>query len=74
MTAVVSSGTSSALSGGTAMETLVGERVAELVVSERTEVAEGVVTLRLTAPDGAELPAFTPGAHVDLLLEPDLTR
>ena len=50
------------------------EHVAELVVAERTEAAEGVVALVLTDPGGGDLPAWTPGAHVDLLLSPDLTR
>ena len=58
----------------TAMATLYSEHVAELVVAERTEVAEGVVALGLADPDGGELPAWTPGAHVDLLLGPELTR
>jgi cytochrome P450/ferredoxin-NADP reductase len=42
-----------------------------LVVGERTEVAEGVVTLALA---GADLPSWEPGAHVDLLLGNGLTR
>ncbi|MER7761357.1 PDR/VanB family oxidoreductase [Streptomyces sp. NPDC097619] len=40
-------------------------------VAARTEPAAGVVRLRLTAPD---LPAWTPGAHVDLLLPSGLVR
>ncbi|MGY1809507.1 PDR/VanB family oxidoreductase [Blastococcus sp. SYSU D00669] len=58
----------------TAMATIYSEHVGELVVAERTEAADGVVTLVLEHPDGEELPAWTPGAHVDLLLGPDLTR
>jgi ferredoxin-NADP reductase len=43
-------------------------------VQEKTPVAEGVVTLTLTAPDGGRLPDWTPGAHVDLVLDNGLTR
>jgi len=58
----------------TAMATIYSEHVSELVVAERTLVADGVVALVLEHPDGEELPAWTPGAHVDLLLTPELTR
>lgn len=37
----------------------------ELLVVERVEAAEGVVALRL---EGAELPGWEPGAHIDLVL------
>ncbi|PZA21594.1 oxidoreductase [Modestobacter versicolor] len=43
-------------------------------VQDKVQVAEGVVTLTLTAPDGGRLPDWTPGAHVDLTLENGLTR
>jgi len=56
------------------MATLYSEHVEEVVVWDRTEVAEGVVTLTLADPGGGELPGWTPGAHVDLLLTPELTR
>ncbi|QJY48271.1 PDR/VanB family oxidoreductase [Pseudonocardia broussonetiae] len=46
----------------------------ELVVDDRSEVADGVVALRLRDPSGADLPAWEPGAHVDLVLEDDLVR
>ena len=36
--------------------------------------AEGVISLELRAPDGAALPAWTPGAHIDLLLPSGLVR
>lgn len=58
----------------TAMTTLYSEHVSDLQVAARADVAEGIVSLTLTVPDGAELPAWTPGAHVDLLLTPELTR
>ena len=58
----------------TAMATLYSEHVSELVVAAREPVADGVVSLVLEHPEGGELPAWTPGAHVDLLLGPDLVR
>jgi ferredoxin-NADP reductase len=33
-----------------------------------------VVLLTLRRPDGGDLPAWAPGAHIDLILRPDLTR
>lgn len=50
------------------------EQRLRLAVARRTEGAEGVVVLELTDPAGADLPAWTPGAHVDLLLTDSLTR
>src|SRR5215210_429756 len=58
----------------TAMATIYSEHVGDLVVADRTPVADGVVSLVLEHPDGEELPAWTPGAHVDLVLSPELTR
>lgn len=43
-----------------------------LVVSARVPVAEGVVELTLTSPD--PLPAWEPGAHIDLVLRPGVVR
>jgi ferredoxin-NADP reductase len=40
----------------------------------REAVADGVVTLTLADPTGAELPEWAPGAHIDLLLTPSLVR
>lgn len=40
----------------------------ELVVREMTTEADGVLALRLAAPDGAELPRWVPGAHLDVFL------
>ncbi|MEV0391254.1 PDR/VanB family oxidoreductase [Nonomuraea sp. NPDC050643] len=56
------------MSGGT----VVGER--KLVVHARERAAEGVVVLDLRDPAGAALPAWAPGAHIDLLLASDLVR
>jgi ferredoxin-NADP reductase len=46
----------------------------DLVVHDRREPADGVVALELRDPSGAELPAWAPGAHVDLVLTDDLVR
>ncbi|WP_181794585.1 PDR/VanB family oxidoreductase [Streptomyces sp. WELS2] len=46
----------------------------DLVVVRRTDEADGVVSLDLRRPDDAPLPAWTPGAHVDLVLAPGLVR
>jgi ferredoxin-NADP reductase len=45
-----------------------------LVVRERAEVAEGVVTLTLGDPSGAELPSWSAGSHIDLILGDALVR
>ncbi|MGY1637679.1 PDR/VanB family oxidoreductase [Geodermatophilus sp. SYSU D00742] len=46
----------------------------KLQVASRTEGAEGVVVLELRDPSGADLPAWAPGAHLDLELPNGLTR
>lgn len=46
----------------------------ELVVKAMGLEAERVLSLTLTAPDGAALPAWAPGAHIDLELAPGLVR
>ncbi|MCM2580000.1 PDR/VanB family oxidoreductase [Streptomyces meridianus] len=50
------------------------EATTELVVAARTEEALGVVSLTLRRPGGGMLPPWEPGAHIDLVLEPDLVR
>jgi ferredoxin-NADP reductase len=52
----------------------VQELEAELVVDQHSEVADGVVMLTLRDPSGRALPTWMPGAHVDLVLAPDLVR
>jgi len=47
---------------------------AELTVEHRGVVAEGVVSLTLRQADHRQLPPWSPGAHVDLVLESGLTR
>ncbi len=45
-----------------------------LTVHRRRSAADGVVVLDLRDPAGAELPRWSPGAHVDLALPGGLTR
>lgn len=58
----------------TAMATVFSERRSDLVVTARESVGDGVVSLTLADPTGSELPAWTPGAHIDLLLDDALVR
>ncbi|GAA2102851.1 PDR/VanB family oxidoreductase [Actinomadura alba] len=51
-----------------------GEFAAELHVTERETVADGVVALTLADPGGRGLPAWSPGAHIDLSPRPDVVR
>ena len=46
----------------------------EARVAGREVLADGVVRLTLVRGDGAPMPAWQPGAHVDLVLGPDLVR
>jgi len=48
--------------------------VATLVVTVSETVAAGVRLLRLARTDGLDLPAWEPGAHIDLRLPGDLVR
>lgn len=43
------------------------------VIGKR-EVADGVVTIQLADAQGAQAPGWTPGSHIDLLLDDDLVR
>ena len=52
----------------------VHEFTTDLVVHRRHAAADGVVALDLVDPQGDELPAWEPGAHVDLLLDEGLVR
>ncbi|MFD6059843.1 PDR/VanB family oxidoreductase [Rhodococcus wratislaviensis] len=45
-----------------------------LVVASRFDAADGVAVLRLWHPDGSDLPPWSPGAHIDLVLTPEITR
>src|SRR3954463_3265035 len=46
----------------------------DLMIHERRDEADGVVSLVLGRADGGELPAWAPGAHVDVTLGDDLVR
>jgi ferredoxin-NADP reductase len=46
----------------------------KLIIEEQRLAAEGVVALTLARPDGSPLPEWSPGAHIDLLLDNGLTR
>ena len=46
----------------------------ELLVADKEEIADGVVRLTLRAPAGHPLPAWEPGAHVDLRLPGGVVR
>jgi ferredoxin-NADP reductase len=54
--------------------TTLREHEGDLVVESVDHVAEDVVAITLTDPDSDALPPWTPGAHVDLMLAPDLVR
>ncbi|WP_369173933.1 2Fe-2S iron-sulfur cluster-binding protein [Streptomyces sp. R28] len=46
----------------------------ELVVDRKEFAADGVLALTLRHPLGEELPAWEPGAHIDVVLGPELER
>ena len=46
----------------------------DVVISQKTREAEGVLRFELVSVGGAELPAFTPGAHIDVMLPNGLIR
>ncbi|MCF8527169.1 MAG: PDR/VanB family oxidoreductase [Candidatus Nanopelagicales bacterium] len=46
----------------------------DLKVIERVEEADGVVSIRLEAPEGERLPGWDPGAHIDVQLENGVER
>jgi ferredoxin-NADP reductase len=52
----------------------VSELEIELVISGREDLAQDVVALTFAHPDGHPLPGWTPGAHIDLILDASLTR
>jgi ferredoxin-NADP reductase len=56
------------------MATVFSERLSNLTVTARELVAEDVVALTLADPSGSELPEWTPGAHIDVLLSDSLVR
>lgn len=46
----------------------------DLTVTSRDVVAQGVIALTLARPDGSDLPEWTAGAHIDLVLTESLVR
>ena len=52
----------------------VREFTTDLVVQRRHAAADGVVALDLAHPGGDDLPAWEPGAHIDMLLAEGLVR
>ncbi len=50
------------------------EEELKVEVAARETVANDVVALELRRPDGGELPEWTPGAHLDVVLGPHLER
>lgn len=46
----------------------------DMIVEERRDEADGVVSLSLVRADGGELPPWSPGAHVDVTLGSGLVR
>jgi ferredoxin-NADP reductase len=46
----------------------------DLMIARREDVATDVVGLTLADPAGGPLPGWTPGAHIDLVLDESLTR
>jgi ferredoxin-NADP reductase len=56
------------------MDNSLDESELSLIISDKHEGASGVAVLRLQRPDGTDLPDWAPGAHIDLVLSPDITR
>jgi ferredoxin-NADP reductase len=46
----------------------------ELMVRQQRLESDGVLSLVLEHPDGSELPAWTPGAHIDVVLPSGIVR
>ena len=59
---------------GTVLTVVAGEYEAEVVLEAKDAVADGVVALALREAHGRLLPAWEPGAHVDLVLDGAPTR
>lgn len=56
------------------MQNSPGDAEFDLLLQRKRLVAEGVAVLELSHPDGEDLPQWTPGAHLDLLLDNGLER
>lgn len=46
----------------------------DLVVADKQMLTDDAVRLTLRSPSGAELPSWSPGAHIDLVLGADMVR
>jgi ferredoxin-NADP reductase len=46
----------------------------EVVVVGREAIADRVIQLILRRPDGEDFPSWMPGAHIDVILQPNLVR
>lgn len=55
-------------------DTNLAEFEADLVVDRCETAADDVIVVDLVHPEGHPLPAWTPGAHIDLVLTPGITR
>ena len=55
-------------------QTVVREFETDLVIAAADHVAADVVAMTLRSPGGGDLPAWTPGAHIDLVLGDGLVR
>jgi ferredoxin-NADP reductase len=66
-------GTSVAADAGVGAGRPIPGNAATLTVTAKETTAEGVVSLTLAHPEGARLPDWTPGSHIDLVL-PGATR
>ncbi|KXX60731.1 ferredoxin [Rhodococcus sp. LB1] len=60
--------------GSTSVTMKLTEYEADVLVESKKLVADGVVLLVLRHTDGEQLPAWEPGAHIDLVLPGDTTR
>lgn len=52
----------------------VEEARCEVLIQDRTDLASGVIGLKMARVDGVALPAWEPGAHIDLVLPQGLAR
>ena len=50
------------------------DQLLQVEIVGRREDADGIIVLELVPTEGAALPAFEPGAHVDVHIGPDLVR
>ncbi len=50
------------------------EEYRDLLVTERVELADGVVSIRLADPSGDRLPDWEPGSHIDVMLGNGIER